>query len=68
MRQIRASKALLETGWQDDVLVSVDESGVIAAVEKLNSESPSEDAVRVGILLASRPMFTAMHSSVPWPV
>ncbi|MEZ5790430.1 MAG: amidohydrolase family protein [Nitratireductor sp.] len=55
MRQIRASTALLETGWQDDVLVSVDENGLIAAVEKLNGESPSEEAVRVGILLASPP-------------
>ncbi|MEZ5872477.1 MAG: formimidoylglutamate deiminase [Nitratireductor sp.] len=52
MIRISAGTALLETGWQDDVLVSIDDNGLISTIETgLQASSIPADATRTGILL-----------------
>lgn len=60
MMKIYAEKALISRDWQDDVLVSVDDAGVIQTIQdNVDVATVEGDVARVGILL---PAPTNLHS------
>jgi hypothetical protein len=63
MQKIWAETALTREGWQHDVLVSVDSSGVITSVEA----GSQADAERTCVLLPAPSICTATPSNGPWP-